>query len=108
MGAGTKDKSGEPSDHWKRIVQAVWVLNYVGVGFRGIMPRVSPLPQSFDDLKALIPLIKERSTTNILERELKTMMDEFRQAAELLDAEAGKMRDLLCLLEEHRARLNKR
>jgi hypothetical protein len=108
MGTGTKDNSGEPVDHWKRIVQAVWALNYVCVSFKSIIPRVSSLPQSLDDLKALIPLLEKRATTNILERELKTMMDEFRQATELLDVEAGKIRDLLSLLEEHRARLKER
>src|SRR6266496_2045614 len=106
METETEDKNGEALDHWKRIVRAVWALNYFNVGIRGVMPRVASVSQALYGLKALIPSIEQAAAADILERELRVMMNEFQGAAELLDAEARAMRDLLSLLEERRAHVN--
>jgi hypothetical protein len=108
MNTETNDKNGEALDHWRRIVRAVWALNYSNLGIRGVMPRVASVSQSLSGLKALIPSIEKAAAADILERELRVMMNEFCRAAQLLDAEAREIRDLLSLLEERRAHVNER
>jgi|ERR1043165_3237071 hypothetical protein len=108
MDAKTKEAKGETPDHWRRIIQAIWTLNYVSAGFRGFKPRAHTIPQSFDDLQSLIPAIEKSSTADVLERELRETMEQFRQAADAIGAGADRIGELLSQLKQHRARLDER
>jgi hypothetical protein len=106
MGHEIKDKDSPGLDHWKGIVKAIWTLNYINLGLRSVMPRVASAPQALQGLKAMVPFLEETSAADIIECELKVMMNEFHRAAGVLDAEAREMRELLSLVAEKRAQLN--
>jgi hypothetical protein len=108
MDAKMKEANMETLDHWRRIAQAIWTLNYVGAGFRAFKPRAHAIAQPLDDLQSLIPTIEKSSTADVLERELREMMEQFRSAADAIGAGADHIGELLSQLQEQRARLDER
>ncbi|HEX8706719.1 MAG TPA: hypothetical protein VF723_00535 [Pyrinomonadaceae bacterium] len=108
MREGTKARGKEPAGNWKRLVQAVWTLNYISVGFKGLLSRMGGLTESLDEVAALIPALEEKATADVLERELKEKLAQFGRAHELLSHGSARLRELLRQLEEQRANLNER
>lgn len=105
MDTETQDKNGEFISNWKQIVQTLWMLNYVSVGFKGLFPRLQDMPQSLDNLAQVIPSIREGTTTDILESELREMMNQFVQVIRSLTLGQKRIGLLLSQLEEHRTEI---
>jgi hypothetical protein len=99
------ETSLEAINTWRAIVEVVWALNYIESGFKGVLPRLQTLPRSLDDLDSSLALIKERSTTDTLEREIERVMVQFGEIAELLDSGSQRMCAFLGRLERRRTEL---
>jgi len=108
MDTETRDDGGEAISSWKQIVQALWTLNYVSVGFKGLFPRLRGMSPSLDTLAQAIPLIRRTSTTDVLEEELRETLGRFTEAIELLTSGREEMSGLLGQLEQHRLDLEDR
>ena len=105
MDTETQDNSGEAINNWEQIVQTLWTLNYISVGFKGLFPRLRGMSQSLDTLSQVIPLIRKKSTTDVLEGELNETLNHFIQVIELLTSGQEGMSNLLRQLEQHRISL---
>jgi hypothetical protein len=94
------DEHGEPIETWKRLVHAAWTLNYVARGLQPVLPRLRAMAGRLDEIDRLIPCIQTQPATDTLESELKQAISQFGEAAELLEAACGRMRDFLRRLDD--------
>jgi hypothetical protein len=95
--------NSEPLDHWRRIVAALWSLNDLNMGVRRIMPRGASVPECLSTLEALIPLIEQPATAEILEHELKSAENDLVLAAQALTGQAQFIHELLSLFEQQKS-----
>ena len=89
------------------MVQILWTLNYITVDFNGLLPRLRGMSQSLDLLAQVIPSMQRKSTTDVLEGELKKTLSQFAEVIEWLTSGREKTSNLLCQLEQHRMDLER-
>lgn len=94
------DKHDEPIETWKRLVHAAWTLNYVARGLQPVLPRLRAMTGCLDEISRLIPSLGKQPAAAALESELKQAIGQFAEAAELLEAACGRMRDFLRRLDD--------
>jgi hypothetical protein len=90
-------------DCWRSIVEAAWALNYISVGLQDIMPRLISAKEFLDELETRAQALENQTAIDVVERELRTMADEFRKVSEELNARTGEIEKILSLLAARRS-----